>query len=323
MPVILIEQDPFVEAFEGLLETPRTEQFNVRRPLFGISIKEATYAYITVVTSKGEKVALVDSSAPPDDDQEGRSGETHNFILQSVQINKQERFQIQETFGDFYTFFFGEKPVSANISGLLVNTKDFNWKNEFMRNYDRYLRGTKCVETRSRVYIGFDDIVLEGYILNTSNVYTAQNPYLVPFSFSFLVTNYLDLSEGDTNYVRSADDARSTSFFDTLVEFVSKTESADGLVDFDEESGDWKTLGLGDTKESLQDASPSISMSGKNNNEKLYLTPSEAMIKMDVDAQVQEKGTDRVTAILSRTKNTHTPIPRRSRSAGHFCASLI
>ena len=314
MPVILIEQDPFVEAFEGLLNEPTQKPTNVRRPLFGISIKEATYAYLTVVTSKGEKVALIDSSSGPDDDGDGRSGENHNFILQSVQVNRQERFQIQETFGDFYTFFFGEKPVTVNVNGLLLNTLDFNWKNEFMRNYDTYLRGSKCVETRSRVYLGFDDLVLEGYILNTANVYSAENPYLVPFTFSLLVTNYLDLSKAKENYVRSSEDARTRGEGDLLAEFVTATESPKDLVDFDLESGKWQTLPVGGTAESLQDASPSISMSGYNNNEKLYLSASEAMIKIDVDSQVQEKGTDRVTALLSRVKGDPSSFPLADRS---------
>ena len=312
MPVILIEKDPFVDAFESKLSEPDNEQFNVRRPLMGISIKEATYSYLSVVTSNGERVALVDSSGPADDAGIGRSGENHNFILQSVQFARQERFQVQETFGDFYTFFFGERPTTATINGLLVNTKDFNWKNEFMNNYERYLRGTRCVETRSRVYLGFDDVILEGYILNVSNAYSSQSPYLVPFSFSLLITNYLDLSIGDTTYVQNANHVR--TFSDQLAEFVTKTQKPQGLVDFSLESGRWSGLSLGETAEALQDASPSVSMSGFNNNEKLYLTPSEALIKMDVDAQVQEKGTDRVTALLARAQSEPSSFPLADRS---------
>ena len=312
MPVILIEKDPFVEAFETKLASQDTEQFNVRRPLFGISIKEATYASISVVTSTGEKVALIDSSGPAHSDNDGKSGENHNFILQSVQFSRQERVQIQETFGDFYTFFFGERPSTANISGILMNTVDFNWKNEFMRNYDKYLRGTKCVETRSRVYLAFDDVVLEGYVLNVSNVYSAQNPYLVPFSFSFLITNYMDLSEGSGGYVSKAGDARTIS--GSLAEYVTRFGTPDGLVEYSIEGGEWSSIGSFATAEALQDASPSVSMSGFNNREKLFLSPSEAMIKMDVDAQVQEKGADRVTALLSRVRGNPSSFPLAGRS---------
>lgn len=313
MPVILIEKDPFVAAFDTNAGTASdSEQFNVRRPLFGISIKEATYASISVVTSAGDKVALIDSSAGASNaDVDGKSGDNHNFILQSVQFARQERVQIQETFGDFYTFFFGERPSTANISGILMNTRDFNWKNEFMRNYDKYLRGTKCVETRSRVYLGFDDVVLEGYILNTTNVYAAQNPYLVPFSFSLLITNYVDLSEGGLSYVNEAADARTVS--GSLAEYVTKVGTADGLVEYSAEDGKWLSMSSFSTAEALQDASPSIVMSGLNNKEKLYLSPSEALIKMDVDAQVQEKGVDRTTALLARTR-TSSSFPLAGRS---------
>jgi len=313
MPVILIEKDPFVAAFESKLQEPRTGQFNVRRPLMGIAIKEATYAYISVVTSTGERVALVDSSSPSGADSEGRSGENHNFILQTVQFARQERVQVQETFGDFYTFFFGERPTTASIGGLLVNTKDFNWKNEFMNNYERYLRGTRCVETRSRVYLGFDDVVLEGYILNVSNAYSSQSPYLVPFSFSLLITNYLDLSEGSASYVKTMDEARYTER-GTLTEYVTGTQNNEGLVDFNLETGKWDEVTGNQAAEALQDASPSISMSGLNNKEKLYLSPSEALIKMDVDAQVQEKGQDRVTALVARARTNPSVFPLSGRT---------
>lgn len=314
MPVILIEKDPFVAAFDDLSGSTESEQVNVRRPLFGITAKPGSFAYLSMVTSNGEKVALYNSSAPEADGY-GKSHQNHNFILQSVQYARQERMQIQQTFGDFYTFFFGENPSTVAVSGVLCNTVDFNWKNEFLRNYDQYLRGTKCVETRSRVYFGFDDIVLEGYVLNVSIPYQSEAPYLVPFSFSLLITNYVDLSQTMTNYVTSAETAR-TNGADQQVEYLTTIKGESDLHEFDSVAGVWE-LTAGQNTESLdvlQDASPAVGMSGLNNKEKLYLTPSEAMVKIDVESQVQQKGVDRTTALLARARDTSGSFPLSSRS---------
>jgi hypothetical protein len=172
--------------------------------------KATRHAFLSVYHADGGKhVSLVDSSAFGTHEGMGHSPATHNFILQSVQYQVQEKAQIQQTFGPFYVFFYGQQPTVLQCSGLLLNGRDFNWKNEWLRNYDRYLRGTKCVESRSRVYLGFDDVLIGGYIMGTGNVYDASNPVVCPFSFSFLVTDYKDLSDGNTDeYVSHAMHAR-------------------------------------------------------------------------------------------------------------------
>ena len=73
------------------------------------------------------------------------------FILQSVQEAHQEKSQIVETFGDFYVFFYGERPPVYQFSGVLLNTENLNWASEFNYYYENYMRGTKCVETNSRI----------------------------------------------------------------------------------------------------------------------------------------------------------------------------
>ncbi len=313
MPVILIEKDPFVAAFDEQSGAEKTAQINVRRPLNGISVKENAYAYLSVVTSAGQKVALLNSSAQKYDDY-GKASQTHNFILQSVQFSRQERVQVQETFGDFYTFFFGESPSVASLSGILFNTEDFNWKNEFLRNYDQYLRGTKCVETRSRVYLGFDDVVLEGYMLNVSIPQQSDAPYLVAFTCSFLITQYMDLTTTYSSTVKSIEDVRTNSA-GQATEYLTSTATEADLVEFDSSSGEWTTSSAtGETPTALIDTSPAVSFSGLNNQEKLYLSASEALVKIDVDTQVQQKGTDRTTALLARAKDSAGSFPLSKRT---------
>lgn len=217
MPIVLIERDPFVSqetAVAGL-----RNQSNVRRPLYGIQVKEPKFAYISVFQDAGVAggnlipISLKDSSAP-----EGWSNTNHNFILTDVAESRQEKMQIIETFGDHYTFFYGEKPIVLQCAGMLVDTQDFNWKNEWWYNYNNFLRGTKAVEHRSRVFLGFDDVLVEGYIMNCSAQYSKDQPNLSPFSFSILLAKPpLDLTPaanpevpepGSTPWVSQAQDTR-------------------------------------------------------------------------------------------------------------------
>jgi hypothetical protein len=198
MPVVLIQKDLFTEAENIAVEEDLLygTNYNVRRPLWGMTVKSARYAYISLYQDLGQgpdgvqTVSIIDESAPG-----GYSGANHNFILQAVAEQRQEKVQIVETFGDHFAFFYGQKPIILNVRGMLLNSGDFNWKNEFIANYDRFLRGTRCVENKTRVFLGWDDVLAQGYILNVGINYTQEMPLVIPFTFSMLLTKPpLDLS---------------------------------------------------------------------------------------------------------------------------------
>jgi hypothetical protein len=221
----------------NLIEPQNTTRPNsmVRRPFRGIEIKNDTYATLRVITSDGSKIPLVDAGGPlPPIGSEGPVGNSDpfqpgkipsragrrmmastpiysNFIVQSIKDSRQEKAQFMETFGDTYIFFFGERPRILTVQGLLFNTLDFNWRTEFWYNYENHLRGTKLVEQDARVYLAFDDIVVEGYMLGADAEDNAEMPYHIPFSFQLFVTNHVYLSPyGDPfyptrNYVISGD----------------------------------------------------------------------------------------------------------------------
>jgi hypothetical protein len=188
----------------------------VRRPFRGIEIKEDTYAVMKVMQSNGNSIPLVDSGG--DIPASGMDPKTYlsggrtrssmtstvnysNFIIQQITDNRQEKSQILETFGDPFIFFFGERPRILQVSGLLMNTRDFNWRTEFWYNYERYLRGTKLVELNARIYLFWDDILVEGYMLGAQAQDDANLPYHIPFTFTLFVTNHTYLSSvGDDAY---------------------------------------------------------------------------------------------------------------------------
>lgn len=181
------------DAFEAPQERPSYQ--HVRRPVRGIQLKEETFAVIRVLTARNEEVSLIDSGSPTADEAEiGRSALLSNFLLQDVQEQRAEKQQIVETFGEDYIFFFGERPRFLRFAGVLMNTADFNWKSEWWENYENNLRGSKLVELNARLYVYFDDVVVEGYILDSSTTWSAGTPYSVPFQFTLFVTNYAHLS---------------------------------------------------------------------------------------------------------------------------------
>jgi hypothetical protein len=196
MPVFIeLVTDAFQERFtEEVAErkhtTGRAGASDVRRPTRGLEIKEDTYAIIKVIRSDGTSIPLTDSNVG----EEGTVTGYSNFILQSVQEQRMEKHQIVETFGETYIYFFGEAPRFLDVSAFLLNSHDFNWEAEWWDNYDKYLRGTKCVEMGARAYLFYDDNIVEGYILMAQAAKVAQEPLSVKLQFKFFVTNYRNIS---------------------------------------------------------------------------------------------------------------------------------
>lgn len=196
---ISVITSPFEGVFDDAARAGTTQ--NVRRPFRGLELKKDTYATIKVIDAAGHPILFTDSSAPgtTEEDAEGnivamsdigRSTEYSNFILQSVTEQRVEKQQVVETFGEDYIFFFGERPRIYNFSAILLNTRNFNWKNEWWKNYEEVLRGTKLLERNARMYIYFDDVVIEGYMLQAQAMHTVEDPYKLPLNFQVFCTNY-------------------------------------------------------------------------------------------------------------------------------------
>ena len=172
----------------------------VRRPLRGIEIREDTPAVIKVIDNQGNHLPLFDAGSrmaaqgknTPD---VGRTFCYSNFIIQTAQEMRDEKRQVAETFGDAWVFFYGERPRMINFTGTLLNTLDFNWKQEFWRNYETYLRGTRLAAMNAKIYLYYDQQIIEGYMVGAQAQNIDQQPYHLPFGFSMFVTGYTYLAE--------------------------------------------------------------------------------------------------------------------------------
>lgn len=111
------------------------------------------------------------------------------FFLESVQENREEKVQVIDTFGEWVAFFFGRRPEVYNFSGTLLNAKNHDWKNEFQENYDHFLRGSQAVKNQATIMLQYDDVLVEGYMLNCSIAMRGENDQAVPFQFNMLVMN--------------------------------------------------------------------------------------------------------------------------------------
>jgi hypothetical protein len=317
MAVILLEKDPFVESMQDSLVASDTN-VNIRRPLSGTSLKTERHAYISVYstfsTTGGGDMALIDSSAPG-----GQGAYNHNFLLQSVEFTKSEKSQVLQTFGQEYAFFFGAKPTVVSVSGMLINTRDFNWKNEWVRNYDRYLGGTKCAENKARVYLGYDDVLMEGYITATAVIQSMDSPYVCPFQFQLLLTTYYDLSEENPEYVLAGDQARTASIGRTTsglyVEYIGDVKEATQIYEVTAD-GKWEKVNLTSKTMVTPDAlNSSAGWAGTQSVVKPERDPGVALASIDRDSAAQQSGKDPLTLNLEQKNGGASNFGMSSRSS--------
>ena len=197
-PAVSSENDEFsgtrAEQQEG--SAMLAKKYYVRRPMRGLQIKDETPATITVSGPGDNGLPILNSSV-----QATNVNFTSNFILQAVNINRTEKFQPVTTFGNTYGFFFGENPVMVTYSALLINSQDFPWQVEWWANYEQNLRGTRLADRNVRVYLEYDDKIIEGYIIQAVTVENASTPHEVPLNFTMWVTNIdYKVTPGDPAY---------------------------------------------------------------------------------------------------------------------------
>lgn len=123
------------------------------------------------------------------------------FILQAVNESEAEKYQVVETFTDFYAFFYGKRPSIYRYAGILLDDPNFRWVNEFRFMYDNFFRGTAATELDATCRIQYSGRAVGGMVLGLSLNQQALDPKVVNFTIDVLVLDY-------TNDVFSADIAQ-------------------------------------------------------------------------------------------------------------------
>ena len=178
----------------------------VRRPNMGLQLKSERQAYFQIFDGSNKPIPLYNGVGgwnPPAKNQGGGPGDKKSvaksnyytdFMITSVQEQRAEKVQIVETFGEGYFYATGERPRVIAVSGYLLNSKDFAWRAQFWENYNKYLRGTRLLERKAKAFFGWDDVLVEGYILGANAAEGAEAQEHLNFGFTMLVTDYISLS---------------------------------------------------------------------------------------------------------------------------------
>lgn len=215
---VMVREQEFSQKTD--IVTPHASNKSVRRPL-GLDFKRDTFAYIEVLRTEvrpnGEEVTLpiaifnenhpsviLDSQVNVTGIDVGRaftgalnatSGSiatySNNFLIQQTNEVREEKFQLLETFGQNFIFFYGERPRFFDVTGILINANSHMWEREWWLNYETYLRGTRSVENQALVRLHVDNVAITGFILTANSSKLATQPRQVQFSFRMLITDYV------------------------------------------------------------------------------------------------------------------------------------
>lgn len=112
------------------------------------------------------------------------------FFLQAVTEAEQEKFQVVETFSNYYAFFFGKRPPFYRYSGILLNDQNHSWNNDFKFYYEYFFRATRSTELFGSVSIKYDGRVVSGFIVGLNMQQVAEVDKGIPFSIDVLVVQH-------------------------------------------------------------------------------------------------------------------------------------
>jgi len=171
------------------------ETIPVRRPLYGLEISDETHATLQVLQSPSSSDEyqwreLLNSSVEGDPtDGIPRAVGTANLIITSVKYSQRENIQLVETFADSFLYAFGSAPVYLQIQAVLLKSKNFPWRTEWLRNYSDNLRAGRTVDASARAYMTVEDTIYEGHIIACDVVDQAESPTMSPLQFIMYLTN--------------------------------------------------------------------------------------------------------------------------------------
>lgn len=115
------------------------------------------------------------------------------FFLTSVAEAEQEKFQVVETFTNYYAFFFGKRPPFYRYTGIFLNDQNHQWNNDFKFFYENFFRGTKATELSGSCSMQYDGRLVSGLFIGLSMQQVADVDKGVPFSLDMLVFDHTPL----------------------------------------------------------------------------------------------------------------------------------
>jgi hypothetical protein len=136
---------------------------------------------------------------------QGGSGFIDFFLTQATEPF-QEIMQVDKVMSDDYVaFFYGQNPPQFQYSGMLLNSMQDDQRSGFARAYQLMLRGTQLARRGAIARLRYDSVVVSGVMMASQQQLVADNEMAVPFSFTFLVKEYVILNNPKFNKTSPAD----------------------------------------------------------------------------------------------------------------------
>jgi hypothetical protein len=169
---------------------------------------------------------------------DGATGSTPNghgyvdFLLTSANETYQEKVQVVDVLSDNYVaYFFGSAPPVFTYSGVLLNTKQDDWRSAFSILYQHVMRGTQLARRKAVLCLTYDNVVVTGAMLSMNQDLSSDMQMAGRFSFSFLVKRYDVYRDLNSNPSNVAFPAKFTEMFSGGAEgFADRIEYDNTLV---------------------------------------------------------------------------------------------
>lgn len=115
-------------------------------------------------------------------------GVFNNFSLTGVSEAREELVRINMNFGgNWNAFFFGENPRVFTCQGILLDSPEYPYYQEFVSAYDMYLSGRKSIANGMEIVLTYDGRIISGYLLKLVNDLNSEQYNMKSFVFSILV----------------------------------------------------------------------------------------------------------------------------------------
>lgn len=122
------------------------------------------------------------------DDEDSFLGVFKNFSLLQANESRAELAKITKTFGrKWHAFFFNQEPKVYSFTGIFLDSKNYNYYKDFMKAYDKYLAGSKCLKLNYKMYLSYENKIIDGLMLGINTTNNSSDMHHKGFSFQLLV----------------------------------------------------------------------------------------------------------------------------------------
>ena len=117
------------------------------------------------------------------------------FVIQQVNEVDEERVGPRYTFGNPMVYGHGRSARVFTYGGWLIdNIKDGSAQAQWTVAYNKYLRGSKCIQNKCFAEVYYRNKIRQGYLMHTNFTEDASQPSRAQFAFTFFVIRELTVN---------------------------------------------------------------------------------------------------------------------------------